>query len=157
MKIVTFSGPSNSGKTTLICKVAKKFIENGFKVCIAKHDPKDKAVFDDEKKDSGKFSAIGADVIVTSPSRTTFFAKRYSNLDDLLNLANGSDIFIIEGLKEFEIPRISLFCDKFDKDYEKFSDAVATNGFKPDCKLPWFHRDDIEKIYKWILKNAKEI
>ena len=37
---IAFSGPSNNGKTTLICKVAKKFIDDGLKVVIVKHDPK---------------------------------------------------------------------------------------------------------------------
>lgn len=141
----------------MICKIAEKFIKNGFKVCVVKHDPKDKAVFDNPNKDSSKFYSTGADVIVTSPTRTTFFSRQNSDLKELLNLAKNADIFIIEGLKNFELPRISLFCDNFDKNYENFSDAIATNGFKPDCKLPCFHRDDIEGIYKWILENAKKI
>ncbi len=52
---IAFSGPSNSGKTTLILKVAKKFIEDGLKVAIVKHDPGDKARIDVEGKDSFKF------------------------------------------------------------------------------------------------------
>ena len=45
---IAFSGPSNSGKTTLILKVAKKFIDDGLKVVVVKHDPGDKAKFDVE-------------------------------------------------------------------------------------------------------------
>ncbi|MDU5326111.1 molybdopterin-guanine dinucleotide biosynthesis protein MobB, partial [Campylobacter ureolyticus] len=36
---IAFSGPSNSGKTTLILKVAKRFLESNLKVAIVKHDP----------------------------------------------------------------------------------------------------------------------
>ena len=57
---MAFSGPSNSGKTTLILKVAKKFIDDGLKVVIIKHDPGDKARFDDEGKDIYKLTQIGA-------------------------------------------------------------------------------------------------
>ena len=64
--IVAFSGPSNSGKTTAIVKVASILQDNKFKVCIIKHDPKDKAMFDREGKDSFKFSQTGADVAVVS-------------------------------------------------------------------------------------------
>ena len=52
--IVAFSGPSNSGKTTAIVKVASILQDQSFKVCIVKHDPKDKAMFDREGKDSFK-------------------------------------------------------------------------------------------------------
>ena len=47
---IAFSGPSNSGKTTLILKVAKKFIDDGLKVVVVKHDPGDKAKFDVEAR-----------------------------------------------------------------------------------------------------------
>ncbi len=44
---VAFTGPSNSGKTTLILKVARKLIhEHALAVAIIKNDPKDKAQFD---------------------------------------------------------------------------------------------------------------
>jgi len=50
---VAFTGPSNSGKTTLILKVARKLInEHKKEVAIIKHDPGDKAKFDVEGKDS---------------------------------------------------------------------------------------------------------
>ena len=42
---VAFTGPSNSGKTTLIQKVATKLIAQDYKVVIIKNDPKDKAKF----------------------------------------------------------------------------------------------------------------
>ena len=53
--IVAFSGPSNSGKTTAIVKVASILQDNGFKVCIVKHDPKDKAFLIKEEKDPSNF------------------------------------------------------------------------------------------------------
>ncbi|MCH3853348.1 molybdopterin-guanine dinucleotide biosynthesis protein MobB, partial [Campylobacter jejuni] len=37
--IIAFSGPSNSGKTTLITKIANEFIKQNLKVLIIKHDP----------------------------------------------------------------------------------------------------------------------
>ena len=50
-KAVAFTGPSNSGKTTLILKVARKLIhDHGLEVAIIKHDPKDKARFDTPEK-----------------------------------------------------------------------------------------------------------
>lgn len=74
-KAVAFTGPSNSGKTTLIVKISQMLQTNGFKVAIIKHDPGDKAVFDKEGKDSYKFSQTGADVAVVSPKKTTILKK----------------------------------------------------------------------------------
>lgn len=70
---IAFTGPSNSGKTTLVVRVASILQDRGYKVAIVKHDPKDKASFDKEGKDSFKFSQTGADVAVVSPNKTTFF------------------------------------------------------------------------------------
>jgi molybdopterin-guanine dinucleotide biosynthesis protein B len=83
---VAFSGPSNSGKTTLVVKVANILQDRGFKVAIVKHDPKDKARFDREGKDSDKFSQTGADVAVVSPQRTTLFKQSSSSLDEIIEL-----------------------------------------------------------------------
>ena len=84
---VAFTGPSNSGKTTLILKVARKLInEHKKKVAIIKHDPGDKARFDVVGKDSYKFSDTGAEVIVTSPNRTTYFSKKNKDLDEMIRL-----------------------------------------------------------------------
>ena len=84
---VAFTGPSNSGKTTLILKVARKLIhEHQKEVAIIKHDPSDKARFDVEGKDSYKFSDTGAEVIVTSPNRTTYFSQRQKELDEMIRL-----------------------------------------------------------------------
>ena len=106
--IVAFSGPSNSGKTTAIVKVASILQDNGFKVCIVKHDPKDKAVFDREGKDSFKFSQTGADVAVVSPNKTTLFKKSTSTIDDMIDLFQDFDYLLAEGLKTLELPRISI-------------------------------------------------
>jgi len=43
---VAFTGPSNSGKTTLIEKLSIALQKDGYKVAIVKNDPKDKARFD---------------------------------------------------------------------------------------------------------------
>ncbi len=65
---MAFTGPSNSGKTTIIKRVASYFIEKGLKVAVIKHDPKDKAKFDTPNKDSYNFFQTGADVAVVSPN-----------------------------------------------------------------------------------------
>ena len=76
-QIIAFSGKSNSGKTTLICKLAEILRAQGKSVGVIKHDPKDKAEFDTkgkkERKDSYKFSLVAQNVAVISPKKSVIF------------------------------------------------------------------------------------
>ena len=161
---VAFTGPSNSGKTTLILKVARKLIhEHNLEVAIIKHDPKDKARFDVEGKDSYKFSDTGAEVIVTSPERTTYFSKRKSELDDMIRLFDKFDILLVEGLKNLPLPRISVFRNSIDQDYIPYMNALATdysintqNYDIPD-NIDQLNLNDTDEVISWILNNAKKV
>ena len=106
---IAFTGPSNSGKTTLIVKLSIILQENGHKVCIIKHDPKDKAIFDKEGKDSCQFSNTGANVAVVSPNKTTIFKKKSSTIDEIIDLFDDFDYLLVEGLKKLDLPRIAIF------------------------------------------------
>ena len=159
--IVAFSGPSNSGKTTAIVKVASILQDNNFKVCIVKHDPKDKAVFDREGKDSFKFSQTGADVAVVSPNKTTLFKKNTSTIDDLIDLFQDFDYLIVEGLKTLDLPRISIFRDRLDESYFSVSNAIASDETIDNNKIPdgidILDLNNPEEIILWINKNAKRV
>ena len=161
---VAFTGPSNSGKTTLILKVARKLIHEYSKdVAIIKHDPKDKARFDVEGKDSYKFSDTGAEVIVTSPNRTTYFSQRQKELDEMIRLFDKFDILLVEGLKNLPLPRISIFRNELDEDYFPYMDALATDDSVDFSKydvpkdVDILNINDCEDIISWILENAKEV
>jgi molybdopterin-guanine dinucleotide biosynthesis protein B len=161
---VAFTGPSNSGKTTLILKVARKLInEYDKEVAIIKHDPSDKARFDVEGKDSYKFSDTGAEVIVTSPRRTTYFSKRNKDIDEMIRLFDKFDILLVEGLKNLPLPRISIFRESLDKDYFPYMDALAIddsidlNSYELPQNVDILNLNDPQDVISWILKNAKEV
>jgi len=161
---VAFTGPSNSGKTTLILKVARKLINEYKKeVAIIKHDPGDKARFDVVGKDSYKFSDTGAEVIVTSPNRTTYFSKKNKDIDEMIRLFDKFDILLVEGLKNLPLPRISVFRDSLDSDYFPFMNALAVDDSikVSDYKMPngvdILDLNNPDEIISWILKNAKEV
>ena len=161
---VAFTGPSNSGKTTLILKVARKLINDHKKeVAIVKHDPGDKARFDVEGKDSYKFSDTGAEVIVTSPNRTTYFSKKNKDLDEMIRLFDKFDILLVEGLKSLPLPRIGVFRDSLDSDYFTYIDALATDGSAnlEDYDMPSgidvLDLNNPDEVILWIFKNAKEV
>ena len=161
---VAFTGPSNSGKTTLILNVARKLIyEHKKEVAIIKHDPGDKARFDVEGKDSYKFSDTGAEVIVTSPTRTTYFSQRQKDLDEMIRLFDRFDILLVEGLKNLPLPRISIFRNSLDEDYFPYMDALAIDEsidlskYKLPSGVDVLDLNDPEDAISWILKNAKEV
>jgi len=161
---VAFTGPSNSGKTTIILKVARKLIhEHSKKVAIIKHDPGDKARFDVDGKDSFKFSQTGAEVIVTSPTRTTYFSKRKKDLDEMIRLFDDFDILLVEGLKNLPLPRISIFRNSLDSDYFEYMDALAIdesinlNNYEIPKNIDILDLNDPESIISWIFKNSKEV
>jgi len=161
---VAFTGPSNSGKTTLILKVARKLIhEYGLEVAIIKHDPKDKARFDVEGKDSYKFSDTGAEVIVTSPHRTTYFSHRHSELEDMIGLFGKFDILLVEGLKNLPLPRISVFRNSIDEDYFSYMNALAIDEsidlkkYMLPKRVDLLDLNNANEVIQWIFANAKKV
>jgi molybdopterin-guanine dinucleotide biosynthesis protein B len=159
-KAVAFTGPSNSGKTTLIEKIAKKLISS-YKIAIIKNDPKDKAQFDKEGKDSYKFFQTGAEVVVTSPSRTTYFSHRQKSLDEIIEMINDFDILLVEGLKYLPLPRIGVFRNEVDESYFRYVNAVAIDESVDKNLIPGsieiLNLNDTDEIIEWVLKNAKEV
>jgi len=159
---VAFTGPSNSGKTTLVEKVAKTLIKER-KVAIIKNDPKDKAQFDVEGKDSDKFTKTGAEVVITSPTRTTYFSQREKTLDDIVSMINDFDILLVEGLKTLPLPRIAIFRNKIDESYFACSEAIATDESinLSDYNIPehitLLDLNNTTQIIEWIDTHAKEL
>lgn len=159
---IAFSGPSNSGKTTLIVKVAE-ILKKDYKLAIVKHDPSDKAVFDKEGKDSWKFSQTGAEVVVASPTRTTYFSKKQKSINEIINMLVDFDILLVEGLKTLPLPRLSVFRNELDESYFEVSNALAIDDSVDLSKynlpkhLEILDLNDTKAIVEWILNNAKKV
>ena len=159
---VAFTGPSGSGKTTLVEKIAKRLIKTQ-RVVIIKNDPKDKAVFDVKGKDSDKFTKTGAEVIVTSPTRTTYFSQREKSLNEIVAMVNNFDILLVEGLKNLPLPRIAIFRNEIDESYFSCSEAIALDDTVDRTKYTIPENIDIlnlnneDEIIAWIQTHAINI
>ncbi len=159
---IAFSGPSNSGKTTLIIKVAEA-LRDKYSLAILKHDPSDKAIFDKEGKDSWRFSKTGAEVVVASPTRTTLISQREKSIDEIISLLGDFDILLVEGLKTLLLPRLSVFRNQLDESYFSVSDALAIDEsidldeYDIPEHLDILDLNDIDSIVEWILENAKKV
>ena len=155
-KIISFSGISNSGKTTLITGLCKILIPE-FKVGVIKHDPKNKVVFDTIGKDSYKFFESGADVAVVSPEQTTIRLQKGLQNDiimDLLNHCEPLDYIFIEGFKTMPYRRICVVRGDFVEYDVENANAIATtqnlaqNPAFADKKL--LDLDNHKEILEWI-------
>lgn len=159
---IAFSGPSDSGKTSLIVKISNKLKES-HQIAIVKHDPSDKATFDQDGKDSWKFAQTGAEVLVVSETRTTFFSQKRKDLDEIIRTIGEFDLLMVEGLKTLPLPRISIFRNKLDESYLKYSDAIAIdnsidlNDYDIPKNIKIFDLNDIDPIIQWVFKNAKKV
>ena len=159
---VAFTGPSGSGKTTLVEKLSKELVKTR-EVAIIKHDPKDKAVFDKEGKDSYRFSQTGAEVVVASPTRTTYFSKRQKELDEIVQMLNHFDILLVEGLKTLPLPRIAIFRGSIEESYLSCSEAIAVDNsvdltqYKIPKEIDILDLNNTQEIIEWIDKNAKSV
>ncbi len=158
---IAFTGPSNSGKTTLVVKLTNYLQSKGFKVAIIKHDPQDKARFDKEGKDSYKFSQTGADVAVMSPKKTTLFKQSPSEIDEIISMMGDFDYLLVEGLKTLPLPRICVARNELNDKYFEMSDAIATDDSIETNTIPntmtALDLNDIESIANWIETNAKRV
>lgn len=159
---VAFTGPSGSGKTTLIEKVSTELIKTQ-RVTIIKNDPKDKAVFDIAGKDSHKFYQTGAEVVVTSPTRTTYFSHREKSLEEIVSMVNTFDILLVEGLKTLPLPRIAIFRNRIDESYFDCSEAIAIDGsidistYRIPQHIAILDLNNLNQIIAWIKHHATSI
>jgi len=159
---VAFTGPSGSGKTSLVEKISNILIQSK-KVAIIKNDPKDKAHFDVEGKDSHKFTQTGAEVVVTSPTRTTYFSQREKTLNELVRMINDFDILLVEGLKTLPLPRIAIFRNTIDESYFSYSEAIAidesinVNDYTIPKHITVLDLNNTTQIIAWIDTHAISI
>jgi len=159
---VAFTGPSGSGKTTLVEKISTLLVKSR-EVAIIKHDPKDKGIFDKEGKDSYKFSQTGAEVVVSSPTRTTYFSKRQKELDEIIKMFNRFDILLVEGLKTLPLPRIAIFRNTIEESYLDCSEAIAIDDsiniadYNIPDNIDILDLNNTTQIIEWIDNNAKSV
>ena len=158
-KAVAFTGPSNSGKTTLIEKIAIHQHRRR-SIAVIKHDPKDKAIFDQEGKDSDRFFKTGAEVAVLSPERTTLFSHRSRGIEEAARLLAPFDWLLVEGLRTLPLPRIGVFRGRIDEDYLPYVDALAVDDtiewerYRIPDTIDQLDLNDIDGIVAWIETHA---
>ena len=158
---IAFTGPSGSGKTTIIEKISKELSQN-YKIAIIKHDPKNKAIFDRDGKDSDRFFKSGADVAVISDIKTTIFKHQSSTLQELASNFKEFDLLIVEGLKTWNLPRIGIFRGKIEEEYLPYLQAVAVDNTiskeeLANLNVTVLDLNNTQEIIEYIWQNATKL
>ncbi|KYO65277.1 molybdopterin-guanine dinucleotide biosynthesis protein B [Thermovenabulum gondwanense] len=179
-KIIGISGFSGSGKTTLIDKLIGILKEKGLTVAVIKHVVSGVKF---GEKDTDRYIIRKADFVAGIFGEGIIMYKREQvSLRDLLKKIGNYDIVLIEGFKYEDFPKIFILKGQGEKDEIEFlkeykkdilcfagkKDLNINNSFikgpmfsyegNPyikyfDKNLPFFNRDDGEKIAEFIINE----
>ena len=156
-------GKRNCGKTDLICKLIKEFVNIGKTVAVIKHTSHDHS-FDAQGKDTYNFKESGAKAaLIYSPLKYMMvqdYEKSVNENDDLSNFIDkmkGYDLIILEGFKHINnIPKIEVFRSSVsDKPFcdDKSIMALVTDNLSYKTDLPILNINDISSIMNFIISN----
>ncbi len=159
--MVTFTGFSDSGKTTLVSKVISLLADKGFRVGSIKHDG-DGHDFDMGDSDSVKHKKAGAVCSIVSNAKG--YLMQCDSPRDLapVELAPlvpaDTDIIICEGFKGRKLPKIEVIRKDNNKGRANEGDpnliAIVSddNSIKTDG-LPLFDINDAENVVSFITER----
>jgi molybdopterin-guanine dinucleotide biosynthesis protein B len=109
-KAVSFVGPSNSGKTELICRLVDRFASQGLKVAVVKHSHK--LHLGDDGKDTGRFRQAGAATVALAAPGVLQITRSLPQDPPLAAvlaaLPGDTDLILVEGYKSGSLPQIAL-------------------------------------------------
>ena len=81
----------------------------------------------------------------------------------MIRLFDKFDVLLVEGLKNLQLPRISIFRDSLDSDYFPYMDALAIDNsvnvsdYNVPSGIDILDLNNPDEVIDWILKNAKEV
>ncbi|MBU5312996.1 molybdopterin-guanine dinucleotide biosynthesis protein B [Tissierella carlieri] len=145
---------SNTGKTTILCKIIKELKNRGYRVATIKHHIGDFEI-DHPEKDTWKHSQAGSDIVViSSPVKIAKIEKVQEEyrLDDIISKIQNVDIIITEGYKKESKPKLEVIRKKISpnlisKESELF--GIVTD-FPLENQIPQFNFEQVREIVNLI-------
>lgn len=150
-------GRSGSGKTTLIERLLPTWAARGLRVNVIKHSHHELEL-EPPGKDSARFRAAGAaEVLLASPHRYALFHELRGapepDLDEQLARLAPADLTLVEGFKQFAIPRLEVYRPDHGRPplYPSLPGLLAVACDRRfDCPLPLLDLDRPEAIADFI-------
>lgn len=152
-KAIAIVGPSNAGKTELICRLLEWFAGQGIRVAVLKHSHK--LHLGDEGKDTGRFRQSGGRLVaLTAPGllQVTRAVPEEPPLAAVLaELAPEADLILVEGYKTSDLPKVALPAAGAAPPLPDYPRVVAWVSAAPlPTDLPVFHPRRVADIGRFI-------
>lgn len=153
-----FAGYSGVGKTTLLVRLIKRFKAENIRVGYFKHDAH-RFTIDKEGKDTFRCGEAGADVVaINDPMHFAVIGDDEFRKTTLSRALEQCDCILIEGYKKSPLDKV-VFLDEQGK-LPIPADApgiqaivhmgVLADWEQKDSPVPVFHRDEVDKIYRFV-------
>lgn len=154
MRVLTVSGWSGAGKTTLVTALIPFFMQRGLRVSSIKH-AHHHATLDVPGKDSFRHAEAGAqEVILTTEGGFALFSRTPTNLNELLTRLTPVDLVLVEGFKHEPLPRLAVFRPSLNLPApwpDEYLLAVASNAPLPDAPVPVLALDKPDEIVDFLI------
>ncbi|MGA9755825.1 MAG: molybdopterin-guanine dinucleotide biosynthesis protein B [Desulfobaccales bacterium] len=153
VKAIAIVGPSNSGKTELICGLLAWLAAQGLKAAVLKHSHH--LHLADDGKDTGRYRRAGAGLVALAapgllqitrsgagePALTTILAE----------LAPAADLILVEGYKDSDLPKVGLAPLEAVPTLPDYPGLVAwVSSWPLTTDLPVFHPRQVAEIGRFI-------
>ena len=152
-KAIAIVGPSNSGKTELICALLKWFAAQNLKVAVLKHSHKQ--YLGDEGKDTWRYRQAGGQLVaIAAPGLLQI--NRSSPGEPVLSailseLSPEVDLILVEGYKASNLPKIGVVGPETTPTLPDYPRQVAWVSPAPlPTDLPVFSPPQVAEIGRFI-------
>lgn len=152
-KAIAIVGPSNSGKTELICGLLKWFAARKLKVAVLKHSHEQH--LGDEGKDTWRYRQAGGGLVALAAPGLFQINRACPGEPELAailgELAPEVDFILVEGYKTSDLPKIGVIGPVVPLALPDYPRQVAWVSSEPVITdLPVFHPDQVAEIAGFI-------
>ncbi len=152
-KSIAIVGPSNSGKTELICRLLEWFAAHNLRVAVLKHSHHQH--LGDDGKDTWRYRQAGARLAaLVAPGLlqiTRSYPEEPALMAVLAELAPEADLILVEGYKTSDLPKVALAPPEAAAKLPDYPHLIAWVSARPlPSTLPVFHPDQVAEIGRFI-------
>ncbi|MCX7682907.1 MAG: molybdopterin-guanine dinucleotide biosynthesis protein B [Anaerolineae bacterium] len=144
-KLIGIVGYKNSGKTTLVARLARALLGRGYRVAVVKHTHHP---IDLPGKDTAVLREAAGQVALLSPTGAAIFWEETKSLQEITRYLD-AQVVLVEGLKAEHIPKIACLRGRPD-DRELLDEwviaVVGPTEWISEVNVPHYDREDIEAL-----------